>query len=79
MKVAKKDRILNNKIDSFSLGPEILHFFMEPEDSLLCSLEPAIGPYPEPIRSSPQSFFIKLYFNRGRLFECLQQIIQPIW
>jgi hypothetical protein len=41
------------KIDSFSLGPEIFHFFIEPEDPLLCSLEPAIGPYPEAIRSSP--------------------------
>jgi hypothetical protein len=27
---------------------------MEPEDSLLCSQEPATGPYPEPDASSPQ-------------------------
>jgi hypothetical protein len=26
---------------------------MEPEDSLLCSQEPAIGPYSEPDASSP--------------------------
>jgi hypothetical protein len=26
---------------------------MEPEGSLLCSQEPAIGPYPEPDESSP--------------------------
>jgi len=27
---------------------------MEPEGSLLCWQEPAIGPYPEPDESSPQ-------------------------
>jgi hypothetical protein len=26
---------------------------MEPEDELLCSQEPATGPYPEPDESSP--------------------------
>jgi hypothetical protein len=26
---------------------------MEPEDSLLCSQDPATGPYPEPGESSP--------------------------
>jgi hypothetical protein len=26
---------------------------MEPEDSLSCSQEPAIGPYPEPDESNP--------------------------
>jgi hypothetical protein len=31
----------------------ILQHFMEPEGSLPCSQEPAIGPYPQPDQSGP--------------------------
>jgi len=38
---------------------------MEPEGSLPCSQEPAIGPYPEPNESSPYhpTYFSKIHSN----------------
>jgi hypothetical protein len=35
---------------------------MEPEVSLLCSQEPATGPYPEPIASHTHTFFFEDVF-----------------
>jgi hypothetical protein len=39
--------------------------FMEPEGSLQCSQESAIGPYPEPDESSPYcaTLFLEIHFN----------------
>jgi len=38
---------------------------MEPESSLPCSRELSIGPYPEPVESSPHphTLFFKIHFN----------------
>jgi hypothetical protein len=65
------------KIDRFSLGPEICHFFVEPEDRLLCSLEPAIGPYPEAIRSSPNPISLSLISIEGGYLKACSKSFNP--
>jgi hypothetical protein len=39
--------------NSYSATKEIPNIFIEPEGLLLCSQEPAAGPYPDPDESSP--------------------------
>ena len=40
---------------------------MEPKDSLLCSQECAIGPYPKPDKSSPACFLRLVLVSSSRI------------
>jgi hypothetical protein len=52
---------------NFAAIQEIPNNFKGPEGSSPCSQELSIGPYPEPVRSSPYhpilSYLSKIYFN----------------
>jgi hypothetical protein len=52
---------LSHQLCSYS---RISQHFMEPEDSLLCSQEPSIGPNPKPDQSIPHHPILsKMHFN----------------
>jgi hypothetical protein len=48
---------------------------MEPQESLPCSQEAAIGHFPKPDDSSSHSYFLKIHFNI--IHPCLNHLFPP--